>query len=67
MELVVVSQTETYQLASDGPEPATESPTTEGMAKTELTNPQAILAGHLTKVVCHWRLRMRVNASWQDR
>ena len=44
MELVVAAETETGQLASDGPGPPTESPTTEGMAKTGLREPQAVFA-----------------------
>ena len=44
MELVVAAETETGQLASDGPEPLTESPTTEGMAKTGLREPPAVFA-----------------------
>ena len=42
MELVVAAETETGQLASDGPGPPTETPTTEGMAKTGLREPQAV-------------------------
>ena len=44
MELVVAAETETGQLASDGPGPPTESPTTEGMAETGLGEPQAVFA-----------------------
>ena len=44
MELLVASATETGQLASDGPEPPTESHTTEGMAKPGLRKPQAVFA-----------------------
>ena len=44
MERVVAAETETGQLASDGPGPPTESPTTAGMAKTRLREPQAVFA-----------------------
>ena len=44
MELVVSAEIETGQLASDGPGPPTESPTTAGMAKTGLREPQAVFA-----------------------
>ena len=44
MELVVAAETETGQLASDGPGPPTEIPTTEGMAKTGLREPRAVFA-----------------------
>ena len=42
MELVVAAETETVQLASDGPGPPTESRTTEGMAKPGRREPQAV-------------------------
>ena len=41
---LVAAETETGQLASDAPEPPTESPTTEGMAKPGLRKPQAEFA-----------------------
>ena len=44
MELVVAAETERRQLASDGPGPPTESPTTEGMAKTGVREPKAVFA-----------------------
>ena len=44
MELVVAAETETGQLASDGPGQPTKSPTTEGMAKIGLGEPQAVFA-----------------------
>ena len=44
MERVVAAETETGQLASDGPGPPTESPTTERMAKTGRREPQAVFA-----------------------
>ena len=55
MVRVVAAET---QLASDGPEPPTESHTTEGMAKTGLREPQAVFAtGHLSRSVSSACLR----------
>ena len=57
MELVVAAETETGQLASDGPGPPTESPTTEGMAKTDYESHKQFFNGHLTRSVSStcWR------------
>ena len=40
--VVAAAETETDQVASDGPGPPVESPTTEGMAKTGLREPQTV-------------------------